>query len=74
MDAARLELEGRPPDPANDLRPAERAAEREGDAWFLEEFIPHLRAQETDPAPLEAIDRMEQMAIDDIETEGANDD
>ena len=71
MDAERRVLDGLPPDPTNGPTPAEARAALEGSAWFVETGAALLRDTTTDSEHLEAIARMEEMAREDIETEGA---
>ena len=67
MDAERLELEGRPPDPANDLTPEEREADLEASRSFLETGAAALRASSSaNPAALENICAMEEQAKQDL--------
>jgi hypothetical protein len=62
MNAERMELDGRPPDPANEPTPEEEEAGREASKSFLETGGPRLRATTTDPAALENIRQMEEQA------------
>jgi hypothetical protein len=41
------------------LTPAEEAQSKEGDRWFLEEYIPHARALGLSPESLETINELE---------------
>ncbi len=59
MDAQRRELDGRPPDPANEPTPEEARADREGSRWFVETGAALLRATTTDPDGLEGIAQIE---------------
>ncbi len=59
MDAQRRELDGLPPDPANEPTPEEARADREGSRWFVETGAALLRATTTDPDGLEGIAQME---------------
>ncbi len=79
MNAERLELDGRPPDPANEPTLEEREASLEAATWFLEMGGPMMRANSPhSPEALEAILRMEELARQEIEdhatqpTEGAS--
>jgi len=71
MNAERLELDGRPPDPGNEPTPEELEAGREGAMWFLETGAEILRAN-SPAAALENIAQMEEQARQDIETKGAS--
>ncbi len=62
MNAERLELDGRPPDPGNEPTPEELEAGREASKSFLETGAAALRATTTDPAALENIAQMEEQA------------
>ncbi len=73
MDAERLELDGRPPDPGNEPTPEELEAGREGEMWFLETGGPQMRASSPhNPAALENIAQMEEQARQEIETKGSS--
>ena len=63
MDAERLELDGRPPDPGNEPTPEEEEAGREASKSFLETGAAALRASSSaNPAALENIAQMEEQA------------
>jgi hypothetical protein len=73
MNAERFELDGRPPDPANEPTPEEEEAGRESSRWFVETGAALLRASSSaNPAALENIAQMEEQARQDIETKGAS--
>jgi hypothetical protein len=75
MNAERMELDGRPPDPGNEPTPEEEEAGRGAARWFLESGAALMRAAAPGPAALEGIAQMEQQARLDIEAhlrEGAS--
>jgi hypothetical protein len=82
MNAERMELDGRPPDPANEPTPEEEEAGREASRWFLETGAALMRAAGPGPAgpgpagpgpaALEGIAQMEEQARQNIETKGAS--
>ncbi len=62
MNKERLELDGRPPDPANEPTPEELEAGREASRRFLETGAALMRAAGPGPAALEGIAQMEEQA------------
>ncbi len=77
MNAERMELDGRPPDPANEPTPEEEEAGRESSRWFLETGAALMRAAGPGPAgpgpaALEGIAQMEEQARQNIETKGSS--
>jgi hypothetical protein len=62
MNAERMELDGRPPDPANEPTPEEEDAGREASRRFLETGAALMRAAGPGPAALEGIAQMEEQA------------
>ncbi len=71
MNAQRLELDGRPPDPANEPTPEEEEAGREASRRFLETTAALMRAAGPGPAALEGIAQMEEQAKQHL-SEGAS--
>jgi len=68
MNAERLELDGRPPDPASEPTLEELEAGLEGAIWFVETGAELLRASSSaNPATLENIAQMEVQARQEIE-------
>ena len=72
MNAERMELDGRPPDPANEPTPEEEEAGREASRWFLETGAALMRAAAPGPAALEGIAQMEEQARQNIERKGSS--
>ena len=60
MHAARQELDGEEPEPYT-LTAEEKAADREGTAWFVRSYIPHLKANES-AEHTDAIQQLEELA------------
>jgi hypothetical protein len=72
MNAERMELDGRPPDPGNEPTPEELEAGRASARWFLESGAALMRAAAPGPAALEGIAELEAQARQDIDTEGSS--
>jgi hypothetical protein len=72
MNAERLELDGRPPDPYNAPTPEEEEAGREASRRFLESGAALMRAAGPGPDALEGIAQMEEQARQNIETKGSS--
>ena len=72
MNAEGLELDGRPPDPANEPTPEEEEAGREASRWFLETGAALMRTAGPGPAALEGIAQMEEQARQNIERKGSS--
>ena len=64
VEDARREINGLPPveRPYTPLTPEEEAESKEGERWFLEEYIPQARAQAGSPETLALIDEWEEHA------------